>query len=283
MVSPSASSRCLTEASWSCGKRTTSLRPTGRNNFFRIEAADPLEGRGMGRYVVDVLKLSRIAVLNEWDYLGDLTVQEFQRELAVGNARVVLNQRLDSTTTSFAPFLEAADAAGAQAVYAIGDSTDAPFCMIARQMKEITPGMVLLGTDGIATDPQCVSDAGASNAEGVLGTFIDVDPRQSTDPGVRSIVDAYVRTHPDVSFFTFAAYDCARILIAAIDRAIKAAGGNIPTRQQVIEAVAQTNYHGLTGDYTFDANGDATSPLMSMWQVRNGVWTYVEKLDVSAS
>ena len=79
----------------------------------------------------------------------------------------------------------------------------------------------------------------------------------------------------------FAAYDYAMILIDAIKSAVAANNGLIPSRQQVLDAVAQTSAHeGATGTYAFDANGDAKVPLMSIYQVKNGQWAFVQRLEM---
>jgi ABC-type branched-subunit amino acid transport system substrate-binding protein len=84
--------------------------------------------------------------------------------------------------------------------------------------------------------------------------------------------------------YIFAAYDCARLLIDAISRAIDANAGRIPTRLQVLQAVAHTQgFKGVTGTYSFDANGDAISPLMSISEVQNGGWVYLRQVDASAN
>jgi len=63
----------------------------------------------------------------------------------------------------------------------------------------------------------------------------------------------------------------AMILINAIKRAIDANGGRIPTRRQVVEAVANAPpFKGVTGSCSFDAMGDAISPMMSVNRVDNG-------------
>jgi branched-chain amino acid transport system substrate-binding protein len=69
--------------------------------------------------------------------------------------------------------------------------------------------------------------------------------------------------------------DCAQILIDAIDRAIAGNGGKVPTREQVLRAVAATkDFKGLTGTFSFDANEDAIKPAVSFYNVQGGSWTF---------
>lgn len=151
-------------------------------------------------------------------------------------------------------------------------------------MKDIFPnGTYFLGIDGVVL-PACIQEA-EDNAEGMLGTVGDVDPTHSTDAAVKQILDAYRKAFPktsEVAPYTFAAYDCASILIDAITRAVEADGGSFPTRPQAVEAVAHTHFKDATGTYDFDANGDAISPLMSIYRVDHGRWVYLQQIDASS-
>jgi hypothetical protein len=41
----------------------------------------------------------------------------------------------------------------------------------------------------------------------------------------------------------------------------------------VVAALAETrDFIGVTGKYPFDQNGDAVSPMMSMYTIRDGRW-----------
>jgi branched-chain amino acid transport system substrate-binding protein len=66
-------------------------------------------------------------------------------------------------------------------------------------------------------------------------------------------------------------------LLDAIARAIKANGGRLPSRPEVVAAVAQTkDFAGVTGTYSLDENGDALSPMMSIYKVHDGRWEFVQ-------
>jgi ABC-type branched-subunit amino acid transport system substrate-binding protein len=56
----------------------------------------------------------------------------------------------------------------------------------------------------------------------------------------------------------------------------------MPTRQQVIDQLTRTsNYPGLTGTYTFAANGDPTTPTMQVLQDIGGAWTPIKNVTVA--
>jgi len=55
-------------------------------------------------------------------------------------------------------------------------------------------------------------------------------------------------------------------------------GGGIPSRAQVVAAIAATkDFVGVTGTYSFDENGDAVTPMMSMYTIRDGRWLNVTR------
>jgi branched-chain amino acid transport system substrate-binding protein len=289
MLSPSNTNSCVTLEFPFCGNGLPPRLYTGHpNNYFRLSAPDAGEGRAMALYVTRQLKnVTRVAILNEWDEIGRVIIKAFASVLAASGVEVVLQQDLDPTTTDFSDFLKKASALRAEAIYAVGDGAVAPFCAAAAQTKALVPGALFMVTDGVATNSQCIKDAGADNAEGMLGTYMDVDPRVNKDTTVSKEVDSYLKAYPkatDVTSYTFAAYDAARIMIDAIARAIEKNHGGFPKREQVVAALAETaDFKGVTGTYSFDSKGDTLSPLMSLWKVENGQWVDKGKIDAAAN
>jgi len=250
----------------------------------------------MARYISGTLGVKRVAAFNEWGDTGIAVMKEFGDELARAGGKLVLTKDLPAGTTSFIKtFLEPAKRAGAQAIYAIGDREN-HVCAARAQMTKMFPkDAYFFGVDGIvswtggtnlaaAADDQCIKEA-VGNGEGMFSTVGDVDLTHNTDAASLKVVEAFRKTYPrntDVGTFIFPTYDSARILIDAISRAINANGGGIPTRAQVVAAVAQTHFVGVTGTYSFDAHGDALSPTMSIYRVVNGQWVLVKPIDASA-
>lgn len=282
MLSPSNTNDCLTLTY--CDPSHLVPRPTGVNNYFRIAAPDPVQGRAMARYAAQTLGLSRVAIFDELDSAdGVPIITEFTGELSRWGGHVVLSKQLTpSDAPDYSTFLTQARSRGAQAIYAVGMAQDHD-CRARAQMERLLPGAYFLTWDGIDQDNEnCFPDAGADTSR-MFGTFSDVDPRH--DPQLSKDAAAYLTAYPkaaDVSIYTFAAYDCARMMIAAIARAVRDNHGAIPSRPQVVTALAATQgFKGVTGTFSFDANGDAVSPLMSIYQVQNGKWTYLERIEAS--
>ena len=282
MLSPTNTVDCLTLAAPYCDPQPDSLRPTGRNNYFRIAAPDAFQGAAMAGFAVRSLNVKRVAAFTEHPKVMGPIVDSFAAVLTRVGGELVLRQDLEPGTTDFIAFLSTAKARGAQAIYVVGLSAER-ICGARATMKGVfTDDPYFLGLDAMV-DNQCIKDAAENANNRIYATVSAVDPTQSRDPAVKQVVDAYRKAYPkptDIAPYTFAGYDCAGILIDAITRAIRANGGRIPTRGQVVDAVAHTQqFKGVTGIYSFDAFGDAISPMMSVYRVDNGRWVFWQNVN----
>jgi len=289
MLSPSATNVCVTLAASWCDPQPKVVRSEGPNNYFRIAPPESVQGRAMARYAAHTLGVQRVAAFDMWPDEGALVIQNFKEEFARQGGTLVLERKIaPGTPPDFTRFLADARADGAQAIYAVASQPDDHACAAAAQATSAYPGVYFLATDAAVGDSTCLDDAHAS-ANGIVATFDAVDVTQSKDPEAMAVVKAYRDANPkikDIGFnsYVFAAYDCARLLLDAISRALQQTGGSLPTRLQVLTAVAQTQgFKGVTGTYSFDSNGDATSPLMSIYRVQDGQWQYVGPIDARAS
>ncbi|HEV2475257.1 MAG TPA: branched-chain amino acid ABC transporter substrate-binding protein [Candidatus Dormibacteraeota bacterium] len=265
MVSPSTTLDCLTARPRACltGASTAS-------NYFRIAAPDSVGARSEADVAVRSLRLTNFAVITDTDPANyGMTISDaFAAEVVANGGRVVSRQKYSQTDQSYAPLLRRARDAGAEAVFVGGFSRNGA-CRIRAAMTGVFPAKTyFFSGDGIV-DVDCLTDAGDAANDHLVGAVSARQPA-SVPASLRNLPrsgsdDAYV----------FAAYDCAEILVAAIDRAIKLNRGKIPTREQVVAAVAGTHdFKGLTGTFSFNANGDAANPAVSLYYVRNGTWTF---------
>ncbi len=213
---------------------------------------------------------------------------EFADGLKKYGGELVYQAEMSEDNGNFSEFLARAKALGADAVYAVGGQ-DPPnnmhACDAAAQMAEVMPDAYFLATDAITLDRNCIRPFGPATTK-VFATLSAVYAGNSADAGVRKIVNAFLNTHPiniedTYSVYTFAGYDAARILVEAIRRAIVINGGHFPRRDQVVTALMQPpDFVGLTGVYSFDANGDALNPMMSIYRVDSGQWKFVQVYNV---
>jgi branched-chain amino acid transport system substrate-binding protein len=285
MISAANTNECLTQTFDYCeaetGTTPAKLRPTGKNNYFRIAAADTFQGPAMADFAADTLKFTKVAVWSDNETFGKGVANKFTTEFQKKGGTVVVRQDFDTKVTNdWRAFLTDAKNKGAQAVYA-GATSGTKICIPRAQMKGILDVPYLVPDGGV--NSQCIKDA-ADSAANMYGTVAAADANQN--PEAKATIDAYkarFTKKEDIGSYTFPAYDCAKILIDAIGRAIDANGGNRPTREQVVKAVSETkNFKGTTGTYTFNAEGDPTTPTMAIFQTKGSPldWGFVKQFGV---
>lgn len=309
MVSPANTNPCLTKTVYTPGF----LRASGvditckaaglpapadlrtahpdKNNYFRLATTDDLQGPASSLYAYNTLKLTKVAVISNNSVYGKGIADTFTAEFIKLGGTVVVRQDYDpANTNDFKAFLTSAHSKGAQGIYYGGLAADKG-CVIRQQMTGIFPtgeATPFLGGDGIAQDPTCTRTA-AANAVGVFGTVASVNPDQV--PSATSTIAAFKAAYPtksDYGSYTMVAYDCAGVIVAAIDRAIKANGGNMPTRDAVRAEVAATSgYAGVTGTIGFNAAGDNSAAIVSLYEDKstdpNVDWTYIRAYDFNGA
>lgn len=265
-ISPANTNPCLTKDLASCSGLAKQLRPSGPNNYFRVAATDDLQGPAMADYAYDKLGLKSLGVASDNETYGKGIADTFAAEFQKKGGTVVKRQDFDiPTTNDFKPFLTSAKVAGAQGIY-FGGTDSNKACVVRSQMSGIFAASVPeLGGDGIVTT-QCLKDA-ASNVVGMYGTVAAVDAKKQS--AAASVIADFQKAFPnatDYGAYTMPAYDSANILITAIDNALKANGFKIPTREQVRAQVASTtNFPGVLGPTSFDANGDTSNKIITVY------------------
>ena len=282
-ISPSNTNECLTQTFPYCDPQPSALRDASQpNNYFRIAAPDTIQGPAMADFAFDTLKITKIAVWSDNETFGKGVADNFAKEFAKKGGSVVVRQDFDwKSTNDFKPFLQRAKDGGATAIYA-GATSATKGCIPRAQEKGILDAATIsyMGPDGIG-DTQCIKDAG-DQASNMYFTNAAADAAQ--DPANKDLIASFSKAFTqkeDTGAYTFPGYDCAKILLDGISRAIDAAGGNMPTRKQVIDAVQNTKALKLpTGTYSFDKNGDPQGATMAFYKLQGSDWAFVKQFGV---
>jgi len=304
MISPSASDQCLTRplfipAGLSPARKAVAcnevglplpadLRPDKVNNFFRLASTNDLQGAAAADFAYKDLHLLRVAVLSDHEAYGQALASGFRTRFNKLGGLVVLYQDVvPATNLNLAAFFGQAKKEGAGGVYFGGVSANHGCSIRAQMVGVLGASAPFLGGDGIAEDPACVHDAGAG-ASGIYATVPapDADQAPNARDAIAALKAAYVR-HTDYGPYTMLAYDAAAVLYDAIDKAIKATGGKLPSRADVVSRLAATTaFAGVTGTFGFDSAGDTTDRIVSIFEAQSSdpaaPWPWVGTVDYSA-
>ena len=229
--------------------------------YWRICFLDPFQGTVMANYAKELgaTKAYVLTMLGE-DYgvgLGKYFVDAFKK---LGGD--VIEENFTEGTSDFAAYLNNATAAGADVVFAPCATTYAALIIDQAAAQGVTypllagdtweSSVILEAAKGKNVKVYCSTffdenDDGAAAAEFVSGfkAWLNENADKKTNNGGNDIVAA-------VSALGFDGYNVALAALAAADSADPAA---------VAEALPGVDYTGVTGNITFDENGDARKDM----------------------
>jgi branched-chain amino acid transport system substrate-binding protein len=266
MISPANTNPCLTKDIAGCAYHPQDLRSGNANNYFRVVTTDDYQGPAMADYMYKTLNVHNIGILDDSTVYGVGIAAAFEAEFKKLGGTTMHSEYQKATTSDWKSILLKFKNAGATGVYA-GGTDDQNVCIPAKQMKDIGWAVPFAGGDGIETT-NCIDEAG-SNDLAMASTSAGADATQI--PGAQATIAAFRAAFPganDFGGYTMQAYDAANALMAAIGRAITDANGSTPTREQVRNEMSKTTgFVGVIGTYDFDANGDTSLKIVSIYQV----------------
>ncbi len=289
MISPANTNECLTQtpADGHCKvsgqELKNTLRPTGKNNYFRVCTTDLIQGPAAADFAYNKLGKKKVFILNDQQTYGLGIAQNFAKQFA-SDGGTVLNSDLggfDPTSVKdFHNLLSRASSQGADVIF-FGGTTATGGGQIRKQMKGILNVPYVAG-DGISGNE--FAKQAADNANESYFTVAGPYPQKLSTAQTFN-ADYKKEYSEDVGAYSAQAYDAAKIIIAAIGRAIDDAGGNMPSRDQVTAQVAKTqNYKGVIGTTSFDANGDTTLKIITVYKWTSATdtgGTFVDQVTVS--
>lgn len=279
LISPSNTNQCLTQSSADvgCGGKDNlipTLRPTGNVTYFRIATTDDHQGPANADYLYKTVNLKKAYVVDDAETYGIGIANTFSAEWTKLGGTVLGRSSEPGTTTSFVSLLTQIASKNPDVIYFGG--TDATGGTLMRQQMEQVPSLkniAFAGGDGIAS-PAFASTIGL-NGGPVYATIATSDINKN--PAAAGFISKYKATYGDLGAYSAAGYDCMKILLNGIAAAVKG-GATTPSsssdsagaktfRQAVIDALKKTDYNGVTGHHTFDANGDTTDKVITVNQL----------------
>ena len=232
-------------------------------NFFRTIASDDAQAKLEVDFALDVLKLTKIAVLHDkGDYGKGLA--EFAKTFLEKDSRatVVFYEGITPGAVDYSAVVQKIKHSGAEAVIFGGYHPEAS--KIVTLMRKKKMDTIFISDDGVKDDT-FIKVAGKF-AEGVYAT----GPKDtSSNPMAIEAIEAHKKAYgKDPGAFFLNAYSASLALLNAIEKT-----GS--TDYDVLKKALQTEFVATPiGIIRFDERGDAIGVGFSMYQVQNGV--YVE-------
>jgi branched-chain amino acid transport system substrate-binding protein len=257
IVTPSSTSPDLTSP-----KFAAQYRPAGKAIYFRTVTTDAYQGPNMANFMADRLKVKSVFAIDDTGAYGVGIADTFQAQAAKRGIQVLGRDRVDPLQSDYKPILTKVKSLSAQAMYC-GSSALAGVKLV-KQSYEIMPDIIKAGGDGLH-QASILAGAGFPAAQGWYSTI--AAPHMLDEAKLSSWLKRFVgRWGNPPSDYSITAYDAALVLLAAIETVAKS--GKPVDRGSVRDAIQAGNVETLQGPITFDANGDLTSHVVSVFQVK---------------
>ncbi len=230
-------------------------------NFYRTIASDDAQARLEVDFVLDILKVSKVAVLHDKGDYGKGLAEFAKRFLeADSRAEVVLYEGITPGAMDYSAIVQKIKRNGAEAVIFGGYHPEAS--KVVTQMRKKKMGIPFISDDGVKDDT-FIKVAG-KYAEGVYATGpMDV----SSNPMAAAANAAHKAAYgEDPGAFFLNAYAAALALLNAIEQS-----GS--TDYDAISKSLQSDLVDTPlGKIKFDKMGDATGVGFSMYRVKDGAY-----------
>jgi branched-chain amino acid transport system substrate-binding protein len=288
LISPSNTNETLTKPEY--GQLGT-LRPTNKVTYFRVSTTDDLQGPAGADYFFKQANVSKVYIIDDTETYGKGIADNFSKEFIKDGGTVVGRKGLNNKTTDFKPAISEAVQLGAQGIYYGG--TDGNGGTLCRVQMVTVPGaekIPFAGGDGLQTDSFKTTTI-KNNAAGAIVTVASVNADKL--PAAADFKTAFAKRFSDPAAYgaySANAYDATNIIIQSIKKALDGGAVNPKDgsdtegaklfRQTVIDNIAKIDYNGVTGHTTFDANGDTTNKVISIYKLGATDWEFVTQFNV---
>ncbi len=275
-ISPATTNPTLTKGD--AAKRYRTSHPDAVA-FFRVCTTDDKQG-AVGAGVARKLGLTKAFVIDDNETYGKGLADVFEASFKHDGGTVIGHEHLTKGQTDYKALLTKAGALHPNMVF-YGGTTATGGGLLRKQMADAGLAKVAyFGGDGIS-DAEFLHTAGDS----ANGTYFTVAaPETSKLPTAKTFIAAYEkRWKSPVGPYSANAYAAAKIEIAAIRKALGPSGSALPTRAAVLADVAATRgFASPIGTIGFDALGDTTNGILSVYKVQGGKAVFVEQISLKS-
>ena len=238
------------------------LTKPGYKTTYRIIANDLALGAGLAVHAADVLKIKKVAIIDDRTAYGQGVAEVFKKTAQAKGIQVVDEQFTTDKATDFMAILTAIKAKSPDAVFFGGmDPQAGP---MLRQMEQLGMSNVkYFGGDGICTSEIAKLAAGAKT----LGNVVCAEGGASLAkmPGGEAWKKRYDAKYPNqFQVYSPYTYDATFVLVDAMKRA-KSWDPKVYTPE-----LAKTNFKGVTSNISFEPSGELKNAAITLYNYKDG-------------
>src|SRR5947199_6639779 len=257
IITPASTNPDITDS-----KFAGQYRPAGKAIYFRTVTTDAFQGPNMANYMADTLKVKSIYILDDSGAYGVGIADSFQKQAEKRGVKVLGRDQLNPKEADYTTVLTKIKSMNPDALYYGGVAQAG--VKVVKQSYDIMPKVIRAGGDGVL-GAEILKGAGFPAAEGLYAT--NASPNMLEDPQAKPVIERFVKKYnQQPENYSLTAYDAALVILDAVKRV--AESGKEVNRANVRDGIQTSKIKTLQGEVSFDENGDITSKVISVYQIK---------------
>ncbi len=228
---------------------STSPKVTAVGDYiFRVCFIDPFQGKVMAKFMIEHLKLKKVAILRDVKNQYSVGLADvFSKEVTSRGGEVLTDVSYQGEDVDFKAQLTQIKSKNPEAIFIPGYYGEV--ALITNQARQLGIKSVFLGGDGWDSNDLVKNSKKAANGSYYSNHY----STESTDPKVQDFIQKYKGKYSEVPDAMAAlGYDAAKIMTAAMERVTEM------TPEQIKNEIAKTkDFPGVTGNITLNDQRDA--------------------------
>jgi branched-chain amino acid transport system substrate-binding protein len=262
---------------------------TKPNNYIRVVTTDDVQGPAAAQYIHEVLKKNSVYVIDDTETFGKGVADAFDAEFVKEGGKVVKHDAAPKTTQDYVSIMTAAKALNPEAIYFGGVTATGGARILLAAAQAGLGDIPYVGPDGINDGSGETKDSflnlastAAKNAYSTLAGIGDFPGR------AQFAVDYKAEYGIDPTGYAGTGFACAQVALDALKRAGATSPADMTALREAVR-VAGTDtaakYTTIVGEITFDANGDTSQKIVSIYSVDpagangKGDWKFETQVD----
>jgi branched-chain amino acid transport system substrate-binding protein len=236
--------------------------PTGKRNYARVVGTDDYQGAA-DAVLAKTLGVKKVFILNDKEAYGLGVATNFKNAAKNLGIKVVGFTAWDGKASSYEALAVKIKASGAQGVF-LGGLICENGGKVIKDIRAGVPASVKIMTPDGFTPVSATIQQGGTAAEGVTVSIVGL-PNSSLKGAGKAFVQAFTKAdHRAPDPYSVYAAQAAEVVVQAISQ-------SNGTRADITKQIFKTNLkNSILGNIRFNANGDVTSPAVTIYRVKGG-------------
>lgn len=261
---------------------------TKPNNYIRVVTTDDVQGPAAAQYTYETLGAQSVYIIDDTEIFGKGVADTYEEAFLAFGGEVVKRDGAPRTTQDYNSLMTAAAALEPEAIFFGGVTASGGARIFQAAQQAGLADIPYVGPDGIndgdAATPDSFLNLAGDAAEGnAFSTLAGIGTFEGKEE-----FDAHYEDEYGIAATGYAAqgYTCAQIFIDALERAAATNPADLAALREAMRvAITDTSvtYETVQGDITFDANGDTSQLIVSIYSVEAGSWAFETQVDYATA